>query len=308
MDMIKTPHSRGRIYAVALAGMAMVGGILLLAFGAPVLHRMMVKPGAVQMLEIAPFDRVVLIQGPEITRIRVDVIYDRGERQAVGFPEGLAHYVEHLAHFNAADHQDDRAIERHSNAWTTTEATGYFASKPVRIPEEKLERSKNKTLKTTIVTTMKNEGPFILEWLAYHRVIGVDDFLVYTNDCTDGTDTMLDMLQEKGIVQHRDNPFRDSDLKPQHAALQAADDEPVIRNSDWLVCMDVDEFINVKCGDGRLPDLFKSVGDANMISMTWRLFGNNDVRDFKDELMGRGFVFTNPNATSSCGCGSSFSA
>ena len=29
--------------------------------------------------------------------------------------------------------------------------------------------------------------------------------------------------------------------------------------------------------------------------------------DFKDEVMGRGFVFTNPNATSSCGCGSSFS-
>jgi iron-sulfur cluster assembly protein len=30
--------------------------------------------------------------------------------------------------------------------------------------------------------------------------------------------------------------------------------------------------------------------------------------DFRDEVMGRGFVFTNPNATSSCGCGSSFSA
>jgi len=30
--------------------------------------------------------------------------------------------------------------------------------------------------------------------------------------------------------------------------------------------------------------------------------------DFKDELMGRGFVFQNPNATSTCGCGSSFSA
>jgi len=30
--------------------------------------------------------------------------------------------------------------------------------------------------------------------------------------------------------------------------------------------------------------------------------------DFKDELMGRGFVFNNPNATATCGCGSSFSA
>jgi iron-sulfur cluster assembly protein len=28
--------------------------------------------------------------------------------------------------------------------------------------------------------------------------------------------------------------------------------------------------------------------------------------DFRDEVMGRGFVFKNPNATSSCGCGSSF--
>jgi len=30
--------------------------------------------------------------------------------------------------------------------------------------------------------------------------------------------------------------------------------------------------------------------------------------DFKDELMGRGFVFSNPNASATCGCGSSFSA
>lgn len=29
--------------------------------------------------------------------------------------------------------------------------------------------------------------------------------------------------------------------------------------------------------------------------------------DFKDEIMGRGFVFQNPNASSTCGCGSSFS-
>lgn len=28
--------------------------------------------------------------------------------------------------------------------------------------------------------------------------------------------------------------------------------------------------------------------------------------DFKDEVMGRGFVFKNPNATNTCGCGSSF--
>ncbi len=29
--------------------------------------------------------------------------------------------------------------------------------------------------------------------------------------------------------------------------------------------------------------------------------------DFKDEVTGRGFVFNNPNASGTCGCGSSFS-
>jgi len=38
------------------------------------------------------------------------------------------------------------------------------------------------------------------------------------------------------------------------------------------------------------------------------LYLDGTVVDFKDEIMGRGFVFNNPNATSSCGCGSSFSA
>ncbi len=38
------------------------------------------------------------------------------------------------------------------------------------------------------------------------------------------------------------------------------------------------------------------------------LYLNGTTIDFKDEVMGRGFTFTNPNATSSCGCGSSFSA
>lgn len=38
------------------------------------------------------------------------------------------------------------------------------------------------------------------------------------------------------------------------------------------------------------------------------LYLNGTEIDFKDEVMGRGFVFKNPNASTTCGCGSSFSA
>lgn len=161
-------------------------------------------------------------------------------------------------------------------------AQNHFKHKPVRMPvlkSPKVDTSKNSV---TIITTMKNEGPFILEWIAYHRAIGVENFLVFTNDCTDGTDEFHDLLQAKGILQHRDNPFRDTGLKPQHAALQAGEEEDIIKNADWVICMDVDEFINIKAGDGTLKALFEAVGDANMISLTWQLFGNSDIHEFTD--------------------------
>lgn len=162
-------------------------------------------------------------------------------------------------------------------------STLHFGHKPVRMPVLDPPEFDPNSNDVTIITTMKNEGPFILEWIAYHRAIGVKNFLVYTNDCTDGTDTLLDLLQEKGIVQHRDNPFKGTDLKPQHAALQSGESEAIIQNADWIVCMDVDEFINIKAGDGTLAALFDAVGDANMISMTWRLFGNSDIHEYIDE-------------------------
>ena len=159
-----------------------------------------------------------------------------------------------------------------------------LGAKPLRMPAARARQNAGPD-RVAIVTTMKNEGPFILEWLAYHRAIGVKDFLVYTNDCDDGTDTMLALLQGKGLVQHRDNPFRETGLKPQHAALAAAQDEAVIRNAGWVICMDVDEFIAVHTGDGTLKALFEAVPGANMISLTWRLFGNADVAEFRDEFI-----------------------
>ncbi|MDX8348952.1 glycosyltransferase family 2 protein [Cognatiyoonia sp. IB215446] len=160
------------------------------------------------------------------------------------------------------------------------QAKDYFKHDPVRVPEVAPLEVQND--RSAIVTTMKNEGPFILEWLAYHRAIGFDDFLVYTNDCSDGTDTMLRMLMQKGLVQHRENPYRQMDLRPQHAALQAAEDEPLIRDAKWVICIDVDEFVNIKTGNGTLRALFDAVPDANMIAMTWRLFGNADRHAYAD--------------------------
>jgi len=55
-------------------------------------------------------------------------------------------------------------------------------------------------------------------------------------------------------------------------------------------------------------ELFEDHGIKVVCDPKSYLYLNGASIDFKDEVMGRGFVFNNPNATSSCGCGSSFSA
>ncbi|MGR3513798.1 MAG: glycosyltransferase family 2 protein [Paracoccaceae bacterium] len=137
--------------------------------------------------------------------------------------------------------------------------------------------------KIVVVTSMKNEGCFILEWIAYHLSIGVTHFLVYTNDCDDPTNAVLDRLQALGIVTRKDNPFnKAAGQKPQRGALNDAIDMPVVQEADWVGVIDVDEFVNIHVGDGSFAALLEAAGDPNVISMTWRFFGNQGVHAFED--------------------------
>ena len=53
-------------------------------------------------------------------------------------------------------------------------------------------------------------------------------------------------------------------------------------------------------------ETFEHFGVSVIIDPKSLLYLDGTTIDFKDEVMGRGFVFQNPNATTSCGCGSSF--
>jgi iron-sulfur cluster assembly protein len=59
---------------------------------------------------------------------------------------------------------------------------------------------------------------------------------------------------------------------------------------------------------GEMDDEQESQGIKILVDAKSGLYLDGTEIDFKDEVMGRGFVFKNPNATSTCGCGSSFQA
>lgn len=133
------------------------------------------------------------------------------------------------------------------------------------------------------VSCMKNEAPFILEWVAYHRAIGVQDFLVFTNDCDDGTDEILDRLDEMGLLRRLPNFSTVVESgRHQPLALAYARLHKEVRRADWLISMDVDEFINVRVGEGRMTDLFAALPDANVISLSHKDFGCNGIERYRD--------------------------
>lgn len=143
------------------------------------------------------------------------------------------------------------------------------------------------------ILTVRNEGAFLIDWLAHHRAVGFTDFLVFSNDCEDGTDAILDRLQDMGWLTHvrNDGPH---DKGPQWSALKRADQHPVKTYADWILFLDIDEFVNIHVGDRTVPALLATLPEATAVPLTWRLFGNAGIRNYVDRPVPEQFTKAAP--------------
>ena len=147
-------------------------------------------------------------------------------------------------------------------------------------------------MRITSVTTMKDEAPFILEWVAYHRLIGLNDILVFSNDCSDGTDDMLDRLDDLGLIRHFPNPSMFTGNPKHHLqVVRYVNTFSRLRRSDWVTSFDADEFICINTGAGKVEELFNAMPDTDVWSMSQLNFGHGGVSEYTDALMGEQFHY-----------------
>lgn len=148
-------------------------------------------------------------------------------------------------------------------------------------------------MRALAVLTVRNEGAFLLEWMAHHRAVGFTDILAFSNDCDDGTDAMLDRLAALGWLTHvrNDGPHPQG---PQWTALKAADRHTAKAAADWVMVLDIDEFLAVAAGDGTLSALLAAVPDADAIALTWRMFGNAGADEVADTALRHRFTACAP--------------
>lgn len=123
-----------------------------------------------------------------------------------------------------------------------------------------------------VVTAMRDESPYLIDWIAHMRGAGVADFRIYSNDCSDGTDAMLDLLAEAGILTHCPHQ-PDPGASIQWQAFRDAWKSEQRKAAEWLLVCDVDEYPNIKIG-GQFADLLAALPEgADGLAMPWRLFG-----------------------------------
>ncbi len=141
-----------------------------------------------------------------------------------------------------------------------------------------------------IVTAMKDEAPFMLEWLSYHMSIGFTHFVILTNDCSDCTDKIARHYEKQGIVTHLNNkaPHPKGIQKTGYSRAERLD---AIKGADWLLALDVDEYFRIDIGNGHLDDLFLAIGDKTIaVSLMWEMYGHNKITSLEDRFVTEQFT------------------
>ncbi len=132
-----------------------------------------------------------------------------------------------------------------------------------------------------LISSMKDEGPFILEWVAHHLVLGFDKIIVASNDCRDGTDRLLAAMDAAGYISHVPNKLKPGEI-PQHAGYEKIRRQHRIDDANWLMMLDADEFLNVHIGGHRVADLTaRAESDADVIALNGMFFTSQPELNWK---------------------------
>lgn len=111
-----------------------------------------------------------------------------------------------------------------------------------------------------VVPSIRNEAPYLREWIEYHRMIGFEAFLLMNDNSTDDTQCILEAYSEEGIVIRMPDDFQNisQDLYERNDYVFDACADYLQNYQDrfdakrtWMSTHDTDEFVwfNKKKGE-----------------------------------------------------------
>lgn len=151
--------------------------------------------------------------------------------------------------------------------------------------------------KLAIAAIFKNEAPYILEWVAYHKMIGINHFYIADNMSTDGTSQILEALHQQGIITRIPFPTLNN-VPPQLPAyneiVKTAREDNIC---NWLAFIDADEFLFPERLEHGLNDLYNLMSDDSIgaIAINWASYGSSHYIVPNDDLVINRFIYRSEN-------------
>ena len=123
----------------------------------------------------------------------------------------------------------------------------------------------------SVAAIMKNEKPYLKEWIEYHRLQGVSHFYLCDNDSTDGTKDYLKPYIKKGIITYIPMSGADKQLACYDYIVRRHQKE-----TTWLALIDLDEFL-VPMKAKNMIQFLKEFDDVAQVSLYWMNYGDNQA-------------------------------
>lgn len=152
--------------------------------------------------------------------------------------------------------------------------------------ETKLYSARNDTLFVSAI--FRNEAPYLKEWIEFHRVVGVDHFILYNHLSEDDYLKVLQPYIEENIVTliEWNIPYEgdiNAWLPVQCSAYEDAFKRG--RKATWIAFLDTDEFL-FPTEKKNLKDFLKEFPYASAVVVNWQDYGTSNVAEIpKDRLM-----------------------
>lgn len=152
------------------------------------------------------------------------------------------------------------------------------------------ERNRKFNHEVAIVSISKNEGPYLIEWIEFHRMVGVTKFYFYDNESNDNTVELLKPYIEMGLVEYTLQKGKAQQLVAYNDAIAKYKKE-----CRWMAFLDMDEYLtpvdnNKKIGEVVDELIFNAKLGACGVGVNWAIFGTSGLKIKPEGLITENYI------------------
>jgi len=162
---------------------------------------------------------------------------------------------------------------------------------------------KNSLYYLGLVAIFRGEDDYLIEWIEFHKMMGIDHFILYDNGLEKSSQVLLEPLIKNGMVTHISFPdipgLRDGKHANTLSIQQMAYADCIIRfrhHFKYLLQLDIDEFLFPK-EHHTITEVLKRYNEDKIsrIEINWTNFGDGGHKTKPNGLVIENFIKSDSN-------------